>query len=204
MIAFCTFPLAFQCSNLHFGSLFHCFIKLSFAIGYSFAKDCCPCLLLFICKGLLSIFVLSYSFRFCYMFTKAAVLVYLFIYKGLMSLFPDLLTKGCSPCLLLFICKGSRPCVVVFILKGLLSLSLLFICKGPLSLSGAIYLQRTAVLVLGYLFAKDRGPCLMLFICKGLLSTCPNTIRWTAVLAKHGETAYLSGLVKTAVSQIST
>ena len=57
---------------------------------------------------------------------------------------------------------------MVFILKGLLSLSLLFICKGLLSLSGAINLQKTAVLVLGYSFAKDSGPCLMLFICKGL------------------------------------
>ena len=60
----------FQYSNLHFGSLLHCFIKLSFAIGYSFAKDFCPSLLLFICKGLLSILVLSCSFGFCYMFTK--------------------------------------------------------------------------------------------------------------------------------------
>ena len=57
---------------------------------------------------------------------------------------------------------------MVFIFKGLLYLSLLFICKGPLSLSGAIYLQKTAVLVLGYSFAKDCGPCLMLFVCKGL------------------------------------
>ena len=40
----------FQYSNLHFGSLLHNFIKLSSAMGYSFAKECYPCLRLFICK----------------------------------------------------------------------------------------------------------------------------------------------------------
>ena len=35
--------IKFQYFNLHFGSLLHCFIKLSFAIVYSFSKDFCPC-----------------------------------------------------------------------------------------------------------------------------------------------------------------
>ena len=35
--------IKFQYFNLRFGSLLHCFIKLSFAIVYSFSKDFCPC-----------------------------------------------------------------------------------------------------------------------------------------------------------------
>ena len=116
--------------------------------------------------------------------------------------------------------KDNGPRVVLFILKGPLSLSLLFICKGPLSCLVLLFAKdRRPCLRLPT--CKGRRPCLMLFICKGprylfcaislqrkllfLLSTCcPGKIRWTAALAKHGETAYPSGLVQTAVSQIST
>ena len=122
---------------------------------------------------------------------------------------------------MLFICKGPQPLccgihsqrtAVLFFaihLQGPLSLYLLFICKGPLSLSGAIYLQRTAVLVLCYSFAKDCGTYFVSLVCRKkplfLLSICcPGKIRWTATLAKHGETAFPSGFVKMAVTQIST
>ena len=121
--------------------------KLSFAVGHSFAKDFCPCLLLFICEGLLSILILSYSFGFCYMFTKdrgRCLPVYL---QRTAALFLVLFTKDAVLILCYSFAKDHGPCVVVFILKGPLSLSLPFICKRPLSLSGAIYLQRTVVLV---------------------------------------------------------
>ena len=114
------------------------------------------------------------------MFTKDAVVVYLFIYKDLLSLFPVLLTKDCSPCLLLFIYKGPWPLccgihsqrtavlvLAIHLQRTAVLVFAIFICKGPLSLSGAIYLQRTVVLVQDYPLAKDRHPCLMLFICKG-------------------------------------
>ena len=144
---------------------------------YSFAKDHGPCVVVFILKGPLSFPLL-------------------FICKGPLSLY------------LLFICKGRCPCLV------------LFICKGPSSLSKATHLQRTAVLVLCYSFVKDCHPCLMLFICKGpryifcaislqrkllfLLSIrCPGKIRCTATLAKHGETASPSGLVKMAFTKLA-
>ena len=128
----------FQYSNLHFGSLLHCFINCLLLLGihlqrtsalffcYSFTKDHCP------------------SLYFCYMFTKDAVLVNLFIYKGLLTvLISRFVYKGRSPCLLLFICKGPRS-----------------LCCGIHSqrttvLVFAIHLQRTAVLVWCYLFAKD-------------------------------------------------
>ena len=180
----------FQCSNLQFGSLLHSLIN-------------CLCYSAFVCKGFLSltfaihlqrttvrpciklfIWFLPYVHKgslFTCLFTKDAVLISRFVYKGR------------SPCLLLFICG---PCVVVFILKGRCP----FLC---------------------YSFAKDRRPCLMLFSCKGsrylfcainlqrkllfLLSFhCPGKIRWTATLAKHGETASPSGFVEMAVTQIST
>ena len=159
---------------------------------------------------------------------------YLPVYlQRMLSLFPVLFTKDRSPCLLLFICKGPQPLCcgihsqrtavlfLLFICKGPLSLYLLFISKGPSSLSYVIHLQRTLILVLCYSFAKDRRPFLMLFICKRLrylfcaislqrkllflLSIhCSGKIRWTATLAKHGETASPSGFVKMAVTQIRT
>ena len=179
------------------------------------------------------------------MFTKDAVVIYLFIYKGCCLYFLFCLQRTAVFVFCYSFAKNHGPCVVVFILKGPLSFSLLFICKGPLSLyllfickgccpclvlfickgpsslSKATHLQRTTILVLCYSFAKDCRPCLMLFICKGLrylfcaislqrkllflLSICcPGKIRWTTTLAKHGETASLSGFVKMAVTQIST
>ena len=205
----------FQHSNLHFGSLLHSFIKLPFAIRYSFAKDFCPCLLLLICKGLLSILVLSYSFGFCCMFTKGrgpslpvylqrtTVLISRFVYKGPQSLSSAIHLQRTNALVLWYsFSKNHCPCLCYSFAKD-------------------------AVLVWCYLFAKDCHPCLRLPTCKGppslsyvvhlhgaislqrkllfLLSTCcPRKIRWTAALAKHGETAYPPGLVKTAVSQIST
>ena len=190
----------FQYSKVHFGSLLHCFIKLSFSIGYSFAKDFCPCLLLFICKGLLSIL------GFCYMFTKDRVLVYLFIYKGRCPYFPFYLQrtavlvfcysfakdyspcvavfilKGRCPCLVLFICEGCCPCLRLFICKGqdCILVFMLFICKGPWYL---FCVEKTAVPVVYLLSPQDK------------MDHSPGKA-WGA--------AYPSGLVKTTVSQIST
>ena len=199
----------FQYSNLHFGSLLHSFIN---CLGYwaLFAKDFCPCLLLFICKGLLSIFVLSCSYGFCYMFTKDAVFVHLFIYKGRCPYSPFCLQRTAVLVFCYSFAKDHSPCVVVFILKGPLSLSSLFICKGPLSLSGAIYLQRTSSLSkathlqrtpsLSYVIHSQRTRYLfcavslqrkLLFL---LSICCPGKIRWTATPAKHRETAYRQGL----------
>ena len=102
------------------------------------------------------------------MFTKDAVIIYLFTYKGYCPYFPFCLQRTAVLVFCYSFAKDHSPCVVVFILKGPLSLSSLFICKGPPSSSYVIHLQRTAVLVLCYSFAKDRRSCLMLFICKGL------------------------------------
>ena len=171
----------FQHSNLHFGSLLHCFIKLSSAIGYSFAKDCCPCLLLFICKGPLSILILSYSFGFCYMFTKdrgPCLPVYL---QRTLSLFLVLFTKDRSLCLLLFICKRPRPLCCDIHLQRTAALVVAIHLQRTLSLSGAIYLQRTAVLVLGYSFAKDRGPCLISLQRTAVLVLCNYFVEKTAL-----------------------
>ena len=101
-----------------------------------FTKDRGPCLVLFICKGLLSL-----SFAIHLQSTTVLVFCYSF-------------AKDRCPCLVLFTCKGPRgPCL------------LLFICKRLRSLSGGIHLQRTAVLVLCYSFAKDSGPCLVPLVC---------------------------------------
>ena len=211
----------FQYSNLHFGSLLHSFIN-------------CLCYWAFICKGFLPLsFAIHLQRTTVHPCIKLFIWFLLYIHKGPRSLYICLFTKDRCPyfpfCLkrtaVLVFCysfaKDHGPCVVVFILKGPLSLSLLFICNGPLSLSGAIYLQKTIILVKGYSLAKDRRLCLMLFICKGLrylfcaislqrkllflLSICcPGKIIWPGTLAKHGENAYPSGFVKTAVSQIST
>ena len=106
-----------------------------FGVCYLFTKDCGPSLPV--------------------LYTKAAVLITRFVYKGL------------------------RPCLV------------LFICKRLRSLSSGIHLQRTAVLVLCYSFAKDCSPCLVPLVCKEtavlIFRFCPCKLRWTVVLAKHGE-----------------
>ena len=122
---------------------------------YSFANDCCPSLVLFIFKGLLSLSCGMHVQR-----TAVLVLCYAF-------------AKDCGPCLMLFICKGLRPCLMLYICKGLRGpCSLLFICKGLWSLTSAIHsqklwsllsaihLQRTAVLDFCYSFTKDCGPYL--------------------------------------------
>ena len=174
-------------------------------------------LLLFICKrtsvlGICYLFTKDCSPSLPVIYTKAAVLVTRFVYKGL------------CPCLSLFICKGllslsfaihlQRTAVLVF---------WLFIFKGLLSLSGVIYLQRTAVLVLCYsfakdcspcgihlqrtavlvlcyLFSKDCGPCLVPLVCKEttvlIFRFCP-TIKMDC--SPRG-TAFLPGLVKKAVA----
>ena len=130
-------------------------------------------------------------------------------------------SKDCYPFLCYSFAKNRCPCIFCSFAKDSCPCLVLFICKGPSSLSYVVHLQKTAVLVLRYSFAKDRRPCLMLFICKEprylfcaislqrkllfLLSIrCPGKLRWTATLAKHGETASLSGFVKMAVTQIST
>ena len=133
-----------------------------FVLCYSFVKGP-PSLVSAICSQRTA--VLVYLF-----YTQAAVLVTRFVYKG-----P-------RPCLSLFICKGRSlslsftihlqmtalslsfgysfsnnfcPCLVLFTCKGPRPCPLLFICKRLQSLSSGIHLQRTAVLVLCYSFAKD-------------------------------------------------
>ena len=126
----------FQYFNLHFGSLFHCFIKLSSAIGYSFAKDCCRCLLLFNCKGLLSILVSSYSLVSAICSQRAAVLISRFVYNGSQSLSSAIhlqrtavlvlwysFSKDCCPCLCYSFAKDRCPFLVLLIWKGPLSLA---------------------------------------------------------------------------------
>ena len=189
----------FQYSKVHFGSLLHCFIKLSFSIGYSFAKDFCPCLLLFICKELLSIL------GFCYMFTKdhgpclpvylqrTTVFISHFVYKGPQSLSSAIHLQRTAVLVLRY--SFSKDAVLV--------LCYLF--------------AKDAALVLGYLFAKDCGPCLMLFICKRpwylfcIEKTAFPVIHLLSPQDKMDRSpgkawgaAYPSGLVKTTVSQIST
>ena len=117
---------------------------------------------------------------FCYMFTKDTVIIYLFSYKGRRHYFPFCLqmtavlvfccsfAKDHSPCAVAFILKGRCPflccsfakdrcpCICYSFAKDHCPCLVLFICKGPLlSLSGAIYLQRTVVLILCYSSAKD-------------------------------------------------
>ena len=215
MIDFCTFPSAdFDIPILILVLYYTLLYNIVFCFWVIFCKDCCPCLFVFICKGLLSILVLSYSFGVCYMFTKdcsPCLLVYLQRTAALISLFCLQRTAVLVFCY--SFAKDRGPCIVVFIFKGPLFLSLLFICKGLLSLCGAIYLQRIAVLVLGYSFTKDCGPCLMLFICIGLrylfcaislqrkllflLSTCcPSKIKLDCSSSKAWGTAFPLGLVK--------
>ena len=159
--------------------------KLSFAIGCSFAKDFCPCLLLFICKGLLSFLVLSYPFCFFYMFTKdrgrclpvylqrTAVLICCFVYKGPHSLSSAIhLQRTMALVLCVFILKGPLPCLCYSFAKDHCSCLVLFICKGPSSLSKATHLQRTAVLVLCYSFAKDRGTYFVPLVCRENCCSC--------------------------------
>ena len=121
-----------------------------------------PCLVLFICKGLLSKSFAIHLQRtlplsFCYSFAK-----------------------DCCPCLVLFTCKGLRPCLLLFNCK-----------KTAVLVYSGIHLQRTAVLVLCYSFAKDCSPCLVPLVCKEtavlIFRFCPSKLRWTVVLAKHGE-----------------
>ena len=69
------------------------YIKAAVLITHFVYKDCCPCLLLFICKGLLSL-------SFCHS-----------------------IAKDCCPCLVLFTCKGLHLCLVLFTCKRLRSLS---------------------------------------------------------------------------------
>ena len=122
-------------------------------------------LLLFICK-ITSILGIRYLFtKDCVaslpvLYTKAAVLITRFVYKG--------------PRSLSFAIHLQRTAVLVF---------WLFVFKGLLSSSSAIYLQRTAVLVFCYSFAKDCSPCLVVYICKGLLSlSCAIRLQRTVVL----------------------
>ena len=162
---------------------------------YSFAKDCGPCLLLFVCKRLrpLSSAILVFRCLFAkdwatpsfstihlqrtsilvirFRFAKDCCLVPLFVYKGLFSaihlqktavlVFCCLFAKDCGPCLLLFVCKRLLP---------LSSAILVFRCLfakdwAPPSFS-AIHLQRTAVHVFWFSFAKDCCPCFRFLFAK--------------------------------------
>ena len=181
-------------------------------------------LLLFICKrtsvlGVRYLFTKDYGPSLPVLYTKAAVLITRFVYKG--------------PRSLSFAIHLQRTVVLVFwlfIFKGLLSLSsaiylqrivvlvlcysfakdcspclVVYICKGLLSLSCAICLQRTVVLVLSQKFAKYCGPCLVPLVCKEtavlIFRFYPSKLRWTVVLAKTwGTIPPPPGLVKTAVS----
>ena len=156
MFCFCTFPL----SNFNV-SIFILVLRL----------------LLFICKrtsvlGVCDLFTNDCGPSLPVLYTKAAVLITRFVYKGLRSLsfaihlqrtavlvFRYSFAEDCCPCRSLFICKRPLslsfcysfakdccPCLVLFTCKGLRPCLLLFICKGLLSLSSAIYLQRTASL----------------------------------------------------------
>ena len=87
---------------------------------------------------------------------------------------------GLRPCFLLFICKGLRPSLLLFVYKGLWSLFsgfrlqrnavLIFHFLFAKDCSPCFLLFETAVLVFFYSFAKDCAPCFPVFICKGLLS----------------------------------
>ena len=147
----------FQYSNL---TLLHSFIN-------------CLCYWAFICKGFLPLsFAIHLQRTTVHPCIKVFIWFLLYVIKGRgrcftclftkgrpLSLFPVLFTKDTVLVLCYSFAKDHGPCVVIFILKGPLSLSLLLICKGPLclylllickgplSLSGAIYLQRTVVLV---------------------------------------------------------
>ena len=190
MICFCIFPLADFNIPIFILVLYYTPLQIVFAIGHLFAKDFGPCLLLFICKGLLSVLVLSYSFGFCYMSTKDAVIIYLSIYKGRCPYFRFCLqrtrsllsaihlqritalvlwysfSKDHCPFLCYSFAKDLCPCICYSFAKDRCLCLVLFIGKGP-PLSEATHLQRTAILFLRYSFAKDHRPCLMLFICKG-------------------------------------
>ena len=173
---------------LHISSIKFQYFNLQFwffVISYSFVKGP-PSLVSAICSQ------------------RTAVLVYLFYIQRLLSLLPVLFINDCSLCLSLFICKGLLslsscysfvkdccPCLVPFTCNGLRPCLLLFICKRLRSLSSGIHLQRTSGLVLCYSFAKDCCPCLLPLVCKEtavlIFRFCPSKLRWTVVLAKHGE-----------------
>ena len=107
----------FQSSSLVFRLLlFICKMTSILGVRYLFTKDCVASLPV--------------------LYTKAAVLITRFVYKGQ------------RPCLSLFICKG--PLSLSFgysFSKDFCPRLVLFTCKGLRSLSSAIYLQKTAVLV---------------------------------------------------------
>ena len=106
---------------------------------YSFAKDCCPCLVLFICKGLLSLSCAIHLQRtavldFCYCSQRTVTLAYRFQLQRIAvldsaclstamhlqrtaSLFHLKFTKDCSPCFLLFACKGLLSMFFAFCLQ---------------------------------------------------------------------------------------
>ena len=118
---------------------------------------------------------------------RAAVLVYLFIYKGCCPYYPFCLqrtarslsraihlqrtavlvfrysfAKDCCPCLFAIHLQRTDVLVYCYLLaKDCGPCLLLFICKRLRSLSSGIHLQKTAVLVLCYSFAKDCSHCLV-------------------------------------------
>ena len=152
------------------------------------------------------------------LYTKAAVLIIRFVYKGLWSLsfaihlqrtavlvFCYSFAKDCCPCLFAIQLQRTAVLVLCYLLaKDCGPCLLLFICKGLRSLSSGIHLQRTAVLVLCYSFAKDCGPCLVPLVCKEtavlIFHFCPSKIKMDCSPSKAWGTAFLPGLMKTAVS----
>ena len=112
--------------------------------SFLFARDYCPCFLLFVCKGLLTLFP-----AICLQITAALFHRYMFVKDcALISCYS--LAEDCGPCFRFSLTKDWGPWF------------LLFICKRLWSLSSAIHLQGTAVLVFAI---QDRGPC-YLFVCK--------------------------------------
>ena len=155
--------------------------------SFLFARDYCPCFLLFVCKGLLTLFPaiclqITAALFYRYMFVKDCALTSCYSLAedcGLVSAFRLQRTgvlgfcysfaKDCGPCLLLFICKELRSLSSLF-RTGVLVIYLfandccscfpLYVSKGFLPLFSTFRLQRTAVLVFRYLFAKD---CVIVF-----------------------------------------
>ena len=161
----------FVCKGLL--ALFHA-IRLQRTIAlvfcYWFANSCCPFLPLYVCKGL-RILISCYSFTKdcgpCFLFhlKRTAVLTSASVYKGSWSLSSAIhlqrmfsAIRSQRIAVLVYLFQLQRTAAVLVspsVYKRLQPCLVLFVCKGPWSLSCAVHLQRTAVLVMCYSFAKD-------------------------------------------------
>ena len=167
---------------------------------HSPSKDCSPCLLPFICKGLQSLpfaihlqrtAALSFAIHlqrtaalsFAIHLQWTAVLIFaIHLQRTAVLVFCHSPSKDCSPCLLPFICKGLQSLPFAIHLQRTAALSFAIHLQRTAALSFAIHLQWTAVLIFAihlqmtavlvfcHSSAKNCGPCLLPFICKGLRS----------------------------------